>query len=97
MRLLRSYGLAYKPIAQVCEVSWTTVLYHLSPKEHANKLKRERERCRTVSAQQYNTKRQKTKEYQKWMREYMHDRYHNDSEFRRKMIRANSGGRFAEK
>jgi len=41
-------------------------------------------------------KKAKTESDKKWNREYYKDRYHNDSKFRMKVIRANSGGCFKE-
>lgn len=85
MRKLREEGLTYREIAEKCGVAESTPRYHLNPRMKEQTRKSERKR-----------RRKKAKEIRQYMRKYFRRRYHNDLEFRRKMIRANSGGKFKD-
>ena len=96
MKQLRQNGLTQDEIAQKLGVSQNTVCYHLNDDYRENKIEKEKQRQRTQVVKDYQAKRRVSKKGRKWMREYIHERYTKDLEFRRKMIRANSGGKFRE-
>ena len=96
MKALHEKGWSYRKIARKFNISLGTVLYHLTAYYKPQAL---------IRAERSNQKQQESEYYQrlevrarrkKWIREYIRERYQNDPEFRRKMIRANSGGKFSE-
>jgi len=85
---LRKMGLPYHKIASAFNVDYSTVAYHLDEKQRLNTLQRAKKAL--------NGKRKpKTDKEKKYAVEYYKDRYHNDPEFRQRVILANSGGKFA--
>ena len=89
MKTLRVQGKTYYEIAEIIGVNYATVAYHLDKNQRENTLKRAR---RSLVKKDAKPKNEAEKLYGT---EYFKDRYHNDPIFRRKVIRANSGGRFS--
>jgi hypothetical protein len=90
MQKLRAEGRSYYKIAELCSVDYATVAYHLDERQRKNTLNRAR---KALTKKKGKPKSLKKKEYDV---EYYKDRYWHDEEFRRKVIRANMGGRFKE-
>ena len=90
MRSLCAYGLSQAQIATVFECCRQVVCYHLDEEQRMKTIERAKKSI------ERNGKKARTESNKKWNREYLKDRYHNDPEFRMKVIRANSGGKFAE-
>jgi hypothetical protein len=96
MRRLKSYELSYKQIGEICELDPASVQYHLNVRQHELAIARAKRHNQKLDAQKYYAERRVSARHRRWMREYLRERYHNDPEFRAKMLRANMGGRFAD-
>jgi len=92
MRRLRRMGLSYPKIARIFGVDYKTVVYHLDEGQRKKAL----DQARMFLARKGKGKRTRSEREKRYMREYYKDRYHNDPEFRRKVIRANKGFKFRE-
>ena len=90
MRALRSQGKSYYKIADISDVNYSTVVYHLNSGQRQKTLNRARKSLAK------NNRKPKSPEKKQYDEEYYKDRYHSDPEFRMKVIRANSGGHFKE-
>jgi DNA-binding CsgD family transcriptional regulator len=90
MLRMKENGMTYSEIAHIYGLHPSTVIYHLDTRQHRNILNR----ARKLLAERRGA--EKTVREKKYNTEYFKDRYHNDEEFRMKVIRANSGGRFAD-
>lgn len=98
MKSLRNNDTPFKQIAKTCNLSSSSVQYHLNPKCRADAITRENKRYyENPKVREYQAQKRRSQSRKDWNRNYLHDRYTNDPEFRKKMIRANSGGRFADK
>lgn len=86
MKDLRKYGLSYHQIATVCDLKCSSVQYHLDPKYHTHHIQKENQRNKTTKVKEYVKRRNTTEEKRTWMRNYMHQRYHEDPEFRKRVI-----------
>jgi len=96
MKALRAEGWSYDKIAKKFNVARSTVLYHITDYGKPQAI---------VRAKRSNKKQKENGYYQRpevkarrkaYIRDYLRQRYQKDPDFRRKMIRANSGGKFAE-
>ena len=96
MQALRKKGLTYREIGAKLGVAHFTVQYHLSPTVRIKAFERAKRSNKKQRANGYYEKPTVKARRKRYNREYMRDRYQNDPEFRRKMIRANSGGKFAD-
>jgi len=85
MKILKEGGISYKRIAELFKINSSTVLYHLSPREKKETLKRSKEYNKKMTKEQKKEKSKRSKQYQK---EYIMDRYHNDKEFRERYKRS---------
>ena len=76
-------GVKQKKIAEIFNISTTTVQYYINP--HANKYRKEYARkYRKEYARKY--RKEHSKKYYKYLKEYLKERYNNDSEFRERFI-----------
>ena len=84
MKQLREDGLTYKAIAEKFNISATSAQYWLSPKEKENSIKRSMKYYKKLTQEQRREKEKKRYEYKK---KYFLERYQEDEEFRKRMIR----------
>jgi len=96
MRQLRTYQFNYKQIAEICELNPASVQYHLEPRTRERTVARANRYNQRTDSGKKNAEKQVVARQRRWMREYLRERYHNDPQFRAKVIRANMGGRFAD-
>lgn len=96
MKKLRRQGLTLKRIAEMLVVAYETVQYHLNDEYRKRHIEQAKERARERVKSGYYKQPAVLEYRKKWNKEYLHERYHNDGEFRKKVIRANKGGKFAE-
>ena len=87
MKLLRECGLSYPQIAEVFSISLATIQYHLDPGYRNWAIARQKQRNKKPEVKEYDAKRRFSQEGRKWRREYMHERYHKDPEFRMRMLK----------
>ena len=87
---MRVEGETYQVIADFFKVCYATVAYHLDEEQRMKAIDR------AGKSIEKNGEKPKTEAKKKYNAEYYKDRYHNDPEFRRKVIRANSGFKFKE-
>lgn len=93
MKQLRKEGKSYDKIAEMFNVRQSTVIYHVSDKYKKYQLKRANERNHKHTKKEIRINNKLRKKYRcQWFK----DRYHDDEEFRKKVIRANSGGKYKD-
>lgn len=91
MKMMLAKGKTKADIARFFGLDYATIAYHLDSSAHAKTLARARKSLKK------NGKKPKTERKKTWDKEYYKERYHEDPEFRMKVIRANqNGGRFKE-
>ena len=76
---------SYKEIAKKFNLSKSTVEYHLNPKVKEQTIKRAMNSYNKLSKKQKAEKNKKTAEYRK---KYYFERYANDPEFRKRLIKS---------
>jgi len=81
MKLLRDSRFTFKQIAVVCNVTVSTVQYHLCPKFRERQLDRSRRQYRLGEQKQQGSQRE-------WLKKYIRERYRKDPEFRDRMLKA---------
>jgi hypothetical protein len=96
MKQLRTYQLNYRQIAEICELNPTSVQYHLDLRTRERTVARANCHNQRVDSRKNTAEKQAKARQRRWMKEYLRERYHNDPEFRARVIRANMGGRFAD-
>jgi len=96
MKQLKGYQFNFRQIGKICGLDPSSVQYHLDARQHALAIARAKRRYRRVDARRQQTQRHASLRYRRWMREYLRERYHDDPDFRAKILRANMGGRFAD-
>ncbi len=84
MKQLREEGLTYKAIAEKFNINSSSVAYWLSPKEKENAIKRANKYYSKLTKEQIKEKEKNRSEYKS---KYSLDRYQNDEEFRKRMIK----------
>jgi transposase len=84
MKRLREEGLSYKEIAKRFNVTYSTALYHLSEREKEMNKKRAMKSLSKLTKKQIKEKQKKQQPYRS---AYYKDRYNNDEEFRKGLIK----------
>jgi orotate phosphoribosyltransferase-like protein len=90
---LRKKGYTFLEIADMFDVTLSTAQYHICEKQRLNTIKRATKYNRTLTKKEFIKRNKKRSGYKS---SWFMDRYHNDEEFRKKVIRANNGGKFKE-